>query len=104
LENDRQREYVGLIRQSGAHLLSVVNSMLDMSKLEAGRYELLLAPFDIAESVKACESMLGLQARDKGVTLTSRIARDLGEVVADQRAIQQVLINLAGNAIKFTEA
>ena len=104
LENDRQREYVGLIRQSGAHLLSVVNSMLDMSKLEAGRYELLLSPFDIAQSVKACESMLGLQARDKGVTLTSRIARDLGEVVADQRAIQQVLINLAGNAIKFTDA
>lgn len=104
LENDRQREYVALIRQSGAHLLSVVNTMLDMSKLEAGRYELLMEPFPIAESVKACEAMLGLQAREKGVRLTSRIQRDLGEVVADQRALQQVLINLVGNAIKFTES
>jgi cell cycle sensor histidine kinase DivJ len=104
LENDRQREYVGLIRQSGAHLLSVVNTMLDMSKIEAGRYELLVEPFSIGASIRACEAMLGLQAKEKGLTLTSRVQRGLGEVVADQRALQQVLINLVGNAIKFTEA
>ncbi|WP_206113475.1 MULTISPECIES: sensor histidine kinase [Rhizobium] len=103
-ENDRQREYVGLVRESGAHLLSVVNTMLDMSKIEAGRYELILEAFDISSSVKSCESMLALQAKTKGLTLTSRIQRGLGEVVADQRAIQQILINLVGNAIKFTEA
>jgi cell cycle sensor histidine kinase DivJ len=104
LENDRQREYVALIRQSGAHLLAVVNSMLDMSKLEAGRYELMLAPFEISKSISACEAMLSLTARDKGVTLTSRIGRGLDELVADQRAIQQVLINLTSNAVKFTNA
>nr|WP_210259434.1 HAMP domain-containing sensor histidine kinase [Agrobacterium sp. a22-2] len=104
LENDRQREYVHLIRQSGGHLLSVVNAMLDMSKIEAGRYELMLEPFPIAEAVSECESMLGLQAREKGLTLTSRLGRGLGEVTADQRAIRQILINLVGNAIKFTEA
>ncbi|WP_173997094.1 sensor histidine kinase [Agrobacterium rubi] len=104
LENDRQREYVSLIRQSGAHLLSVVNTMLDMSKLEAGRYELIMEPFRITDAIATCEGMLGLQARQKGLTLTSRVQRDIGEVVADQRAIQQVLINLAGNAIKFTES
>lgn len=104
LENDRQREYVSLIRQSGAHLLSVVNTMLDMSKLEAGRYELLMEPFNISESISTCEAMLSLQAKEKGVTLTSRVQRDLGDVVADQRAIKQVLINLAGNALKFTDA
>ncbi len=104
LENDRQREYVSLIRQSGAHLLSVVNTMLDMSKLEAGRYELQMEPFRIGDAIATCEGMLGLQAKQKGLTLTSRIQRDMGEVVADQRAIQQVLINLAGNAIKFTES
>lgn len=104
LENDRQREYVGLIRQSGAHLLSVVNTMLDMSKLEAGRYELLMESFPIAETISSCEAMLGLQAKEKGLTLTSRIQRGIGEIAADQRAIRQVLINLAGNAIKFTDA
>lgn len=103
LDNDRQREYVHLIRQSGGHLLSVVNAMLDMSKIEAGRYELMLEPFPIADAVSECESMLGLQAREKGLTLTSRLGRGLGEVTADQRAIRQILINLVGNAIKFTE-
>ncbi|MCJ9748950.1 HAMP domain-containing sensor histidine kinase [Neorhizobium sp. SHOUNA12A] len=102
LENDRQREYVGLIRQSGGHLLSVVNTMLDMSKIEAGRYELLAEPFAIAEAVETCRAMLDLTAREKGVTLTSRAPRGLGEVIADRRAVQQILINLAGNAIKFT--
>jgi cell cycle sensor histidine kinase DivJ len=104
LQNDRQREYVSLIRQSGAHLLSVVNTMLDMSKLEAGRYELIMEPFRIGDAIATCEGMLGLQAKQKGLTLTSRVQRDIGEVVADQRAVQQVLINLAGNAIKFTES
>ncbi len=103
LENDRQREYVALIHQSGSHLLSVVNTMLDVSKIEAGRYELLTEPFIVADSVRACEQMLGLQARDKGIKLTSRVPRAIGEAVADQRAIQQILINLVGNAIKFTD-
>jgi cell cycle sensor histidine kinase DivJ len=103
LENDRQREYVSLINQSGLHLLSVVNTMLDMSKIEAGRYELIPEPFMVCDVVKACEAMLGLQARAKGVQLTSRIARTVGEVNADQRSVQQILINLVGNAIKFTD-
>ena len=104
LPNERQREYVTLIRQSGGHLLSVVNTMLDMSKIEAGRYELILDHFVVADTVNACEAMLSLQAKEKGVTLTARVQRDLGEAVADQRAIQQILINLVGNAIKFTDA
>ena len=103
LETDRQKEYVGLIRQSGAHLLGVVNTMLDMSKIEAGRYELLAEPFAIADVVESCRAMLDLQAKGKGVTLTTRMPKGLGEVVADRRAVKQILINLAGNAIKFTE-
>lgn len=103
LENDRQREYVGLINQSGNHLLAVVNTMLDMSKIEAGHYELLCEPFEVSEVASSCEAMLSLQAKSKGVTLTSRVARDAGEVVADRRALKQVLINLVGNAIKFTD-
>lgn len=103
LENDRQREYVALIHQSGDHLLSVVNTMLDVSKIEAGRYELVLEPFPVADSVRTCEQMLALQARQKGVQLTSRVSHDIGEAVADQRALQQILINLVGNAVKFTD-
>ncbi len=102
LADERQREYVTLIRQSGSHLLSVVNTMLDMSKIEAGRYELIMEPFVAAEPVRACAEMLTLQAKEKGLTLTSRLQRDMGEVVADRRALSQVLINLVGNAIKFT--
>jgi two-component system, cell cycle sensor histidine kinase DivJ len=103
LENDRQREYVGLIRQSGGHLLSVVNAMLDMSKIEAGRYELLVEPFAMAEAVECCRAMLDLQAREKGITLAARAPRGMREVSADRRAVQQILINLASNAIKFTD-
>jgi cell cycle sensor histidine kinase DivJ len=103
LETDRQKEYVGLIRQSGAHLLSLVNTMLDMSKIEAGRYQLIAEPFVLGDAVETCRAMLDLQARSKGVTLTARTAKGLGEVVADRRAVKQILINLAGNAIKFTE-
>jgi two-component system, cell cycle sensor histidine kinase DivJ len=103
LQNDRQREYVSLIHRSGTHLLSVVNTMLDVSKIEAGRYELVPEPFQVAEAIAACEAMLSHQAQEKGVRLTSRVMRAVDEVNADQRAFQQILINLIGNAIKFTD-
>ncbi|MAY60902.1 MAG: two-component sensor histidine kinase [Rhizobiales bacterium] len=101
--DERQREYVGLIHRSGHHLLSLVNTMLDMSKIEAGRYELVAEHFPVSEVVENCTAMLGLQAEEKSVTLTRRVAREAGEIVADRRAVQQMLINLVGNAIKFTE-
>jgi cell cycle sensor histidine kinase DivJ len=101
-ENERQKEYVTLINQSGHHLLAVVNSMLDMSKIEAGRYELIKEPFQIADAIRAVDEMLALQAKAKGVVLTTRVSRGMADVVADRRAMQQVLINLANNAIKFT--
>lgn len=101
--NDRQREYVELIHQSGEHLLAVVNTMLDMSKIESGRYEVFVESFALGEVVDGCDAMLKLQASKRGVALTRRLAPGVGEVVADRRAIQQILINLVGNAIKFTE-
>ncbi|PWW02194.1 signal transduction histidine kinase [Hoeflea marina] len=102
--DERQREYVDLIHQSGLHLLSLVTTMLDMSKIEAGRYELFAETFAISDAVQTCDAMLALQASTKGVTLTHRVARGAGDVVADRRAVQQILINLVGNAIKFTDA
>ncbi|WP_137158325.1 ATP-binding protein [Rhizobium sp. FKL33] len=103
-ENEKQKEYCELINRSGKHLLAVVNAMLDMSKIEAGRYDLVKEPFDIGDAVAATEEMLALTARAKGVVLTTRVPRQLGDVSADRRAVQQVLINLANNAIKFTES
>ncbi|MGJ8570644.1 MAG: sensor histidine kinase [Hoeflea sp.] len=103
--DERQREYVGLIHQSGQHLLSLVNTMLDMSKIEAGRYEVFVEAFPIADVIDNCDAMLRLQASNRGVTLTRRLARGADtDVVADRSAVQQILINLVGNAIKFTEA
>ena len=101
--DERQREYVGLIHQSGAHLLSLVNTMLDMSKIEAGRYEVFVEAFPIGDVIDSCDAMLRLQAANRRVTLTRRLARGPDEVVADRSAVQQILINLVGNAIKFTE-
>ncbi|MCP4315216.1 MAG: HAMP domain-containing histidine kinase [Hyphomicrobiales bacterium] len=98
-----QREYVSLIRQSGQHLLEVINSMLDLSKIEAGRYELNLETFNIREVVETCEAMLAQQASGKNIVLNARVARGDRKITACRRALQQILINLMANAIKFTE-
>lgn len=102
-ENERQKEYVGLVNQSGHHLLAVVNAMLDMSKIEAGRYELVKEPFAVDAVLRSVDEMLALEASRKGVIFSTRVSRGLDEVVADRRAVKQILINLANNAIKFTE-
>jgi len=99
---DRRHEYAHLINGSGHHLLSVVNSILDMSKIETGNFEITPEPF-VPEHVitDACD-MLALKARESGVTLTVRIAENLPQVVADRRALSQIMLNLLSNAIKFT--
>jgi len=100
----RQKEYVTLVRESGCHLLAVVNSMLDMSRLESGAYPADLEPFRFVDAVAMCRSMLEKQAADKQVAFEVAPAGDIGEVHADKRAVKQMLINLISNAIKFTPA
>jgi len=100
--DSRQRDYVGLIRQSGTHLLSVVNAILDVSKIESGAYSIRPELFAVKDAVELCHSMMAQQAREKGLTLTSRILPDPGEIKADRRAVQQIVLNLMTNAIKFT--
>ena len=100
----RQKEYVTLVRDSGCHLLAVVNSILDVSRLESGAYPTDPEPFRFADAVEMCRSMLERQAVDKELTLNVALASDIGEVHADKRAVKQMLINLISNAIKFTPA
>nr|WP_256473336.1 PAS domain-containing sensor histidine kinase [Phyllobacterium sp. 21LDTY02-6] len=104
LPDSRQREYVELVHRSGNHLLSVVNSILDISRIEAGAYPITAEPFAFKEAVVMVSDMLGHQAQQKNVTLCDRVSPRIGTVVADRRAIQQVLINLVCNGVKFTEA
>ena len=98
----RKHEYAKLISDSGRHLLSVVNGILDMSKMETGNFEITPEPFMPAQVIASCCDLLALKARDSGVEIKTRIAFDLPEVVADRRAFNQILINLISNAIKFT--
>lgn len=98
----RQKEYVGLVRDSGQHLLDVVTSILDVSRIEAGTYRVQPEPFRFADAVDMCQSMMRLQAEQKGIALEAVPAADAGEVNADRRAVQQILINLVSNAVKFT--
>ncbi len=102
LKDDRQRECVELIAQSGKHLLSVVNAILDVSKIESGTYAILPEPFVFRDAVVACLSMMSPQADKKRIVLDERIPGNIGEVNADRRAVQQILINLVSNAVKFT--
>ncbi len=98
----RQREYTELIKESGHHLLSVVNAILDVSKIESGAYPIHTETFAFGDAAEMCRSMMSLQAEKKGVDLRTQVGRAVGEVVADRRAVQQILINLVSNAIKFT--
>jgi two-component system, cell cycle sensor histidine kinase DivJ len=102
-QNETQREYVGLIHQAGTHLLDVVNAILEMSKLEAGTYRIFPEAFAFSEAVELCCGVMGRQATQKGVFLCERLNAGIGDLVADRRAVQQILFNLVSNAVKFTD-
>jgi cell cycle sensor histidine kinase DivJ len=104
LDPARKDEYARLINESGRHLLSVVNGILDMSKMESGNFEITPEPFAPAQAVASCCDLLALKAQEAGVALKTRIAPGLPEVMADRRAFNQILINLVSNAVKFTPA
>jgi cell cycle sensor histidine kinase DivJ len=99
----RRREYAHLINESGLHLLSVVNSILDMSKIETGNFQIRPESFAPDEVIADSCEMLALKAREAGVELTVAGAGQLPRVVADKRAVSQIVLNLLSNAIKFTD-
>jgi cell cycle sensor histidine kinase DivJ len=103
LDGKRRREYAGLINNSGKHLLSVVNGILDMSKIETGNFTITPEPFAPSLVIASCCDLLALRAGEAGVRLDKRAGADLPEIVADKRAVQQILLNLVSNAIRFTD-
>lgn len=103
LQSEKQREYIDLIRKSGNHLLEVVNGILEASRVESGQYPVQHERFSVRDSVTMCSSMLMPLAEKKGVILCDRIHPDVTDMIADRRAIRQILINLVSNAIKFTD-
>ena len=99
-----QRDHLGLVRLSAESLLSIINDILDFSKIEAGKLELETIPFDLRESLGETMKALSFRAHQKGIELIYDVQPDLPEArLGDPGRIRQVLINLVGNAIKFTE-
>lgn len=98
----KQIEYARIIHESGHHLLAVVNSILDISKIEAGSFDILPEPFEIQPLIDQVCDMLSLKAEENGVEIVRSYPDRLEELVADKRAFKQVMINLMSNAVKFT--
>ena len=98
----RYAEYGDLIHESGTHLLELIGDVLDMSKIEADRYELLVDEFDARDVVEICAKMLRLRAEEGGLALYSEAGEAALEVRADRKALRQILLNLLSNAVKFT--
>ena len=102
LGDKRYGEYSGLIQGAGHHLLSLISDILDMSKIEAGKFELHRQRFDIREIVHDCTELMRERAQRDGVTVIEDIPSQALAIDADRRAMKQILLNLLSNAVKFT--
>ncbi|HEU4389200.1 MAG TPA: GAF domain-containing protein [Blastocatellia bacterium] len=100
--NEKQAEYTDDILTSGRHLLSLINEILDLSKVEAGRMELELATFDLPLAIDNARTFVRERATKHGITLDVDIDKRLGDYKGDERKIKQILLNLLSNAVKFT--
>ena len=100
--NDKQADYLADIHSSGKHLLGLINDILDLSKVEAGRMELDVTTFDVAPALANAMTLVRERAQRHNINLRMEVAPDLGEATADERKMKQILVNLLTNAVKFT--
>jgi signal transduction histidine kinase len=100
--NEKQAEYTEDILSSGRHLLSLINEILDLSKVEAGRMELEVATFDLPLAIENARTFVRERAVKHGINLDVTVDERLGDFVGDERKIKQILLNLLSNAVKFT--
>jgi PAS domain S-box-containing protein len=101
--NERYKDYLRDIHSSGGHVISLVNDLLDLAKIEAGRLELSFASVDVNNVVASCVSLLQPQAQRGRIVLRTSLAQKLPAIVADERSLRQVALNLLSNAVKFTD-
>ncbi len=102
LGHEKYTEYVNLIHKSGEHLADLVSDLLDLSKLEADKYDVTLEKVDLAEVLEDCASIIGVKAREAGLAITTDIKLE-SRVHIDPRMVRQIILNLLSNAVKFTE-
>jgi signal transduction histidine kinase len=100
--NEKQDDYLKDIHSSGRHLLTLINDILDLSKVEAGRMELDAANFDLPSAIGNAMTLVRERAQRHGIALAVAVEPGIGEIVADERKLKQILLNLLTNAVKFT--
>ncbi len=100
--NPRYPEYAGDIHSSGTHLLTLINEILDVAKIEAGHMEIDPRPLDLLSAFEGVERIMAIRCQEKDLTARYCVAPDTPHVVADERALRQILLNLLSNAVKFT--
>ena len=100
--NDKQQDYLKDIHSSGRHLLNLINDILDLSKVEAGRMELELSTFDLPSAISNAMALIRERAQRHDISLAMEVDPNLGEIVADERKLKQILLNLLSNSVKFT--
>ncbi|MBS0633663.1 MAG: PAS domain S-box protein, partial [Verrucomicrobia bacterium] len=101
--NAEQTKQLGMVRGSARHLLELINDVLDISKIEAGQLEVRLEPFDLRASLDRTVALVRPMAERKGLELSCTVAPGTGEMVSDRRRLEQILLNLLNNAVKFTD-
>jgi signal transduction histidine kinase len=102
--NERYREYMKDIHASGQHLVSLINDLLDLSKIEAGKLDLVFASVNLNQLVQQCVALMQPQANQQRIIIRSSLSPTLPPVVADARSVRQIVLNLLSNSIKFTGA
>jgi len=101
--NEEQKKQLGMVRSSSKHLLNLINDVLDISKIEAGELIVAMEPFDLRRVIENVFRTVSPLAEEKGLTLELDVAPAVGEITGDKRRVEQVLLNILSNAVKFTE-
>ncbi|HOY67917.1 MAG TPA: ATP-binding protein [Candidatus Ozemobacteraceae bacterium] len=101
--NEEQHKQLGMVQSSSRHLLSLINDILDISKIEAGQLKLQMRPFDLRPSLNRVAELISPTAKAKGLDLRVKIADEIASITTDQQRLEQILLNLLSNAVKFTD-